>query len=79
MAWHKAYFSRPLRAMSKTTTIEIAGQKLPLVGDIMPPGDGSVVIQWVSMTRVNIVLVVKPYNCPKQIVASIALDLSGEI
>ncbi|MEB4592985.1 DUF2586 domain-containing protein [Candidatus Thiothrix sp. Deng01] len=79
MAWHKHHFARPLREMSKTATVEVGGQKLPLVGDIMPPGAGSVVIQWVSMTRVNLVLVVKPYRCPKQIVTSIALDLSGEL
>lgn len=78
IAWHKTYFARPLREMSKTTTLEIGGQKLVLVGDIMPHDKTSVVIQWQTKTKVNLVVKVRPYNCPKDITANIVLDLSLE-
>lgn len=78
IAYHKTFFARPLRLMSKSTTIEVDGQQYTLTGDIMPPDKNSVTIQWVSKTKVNLVVKVRPYNCPKDITAFVVLDLSLE-
>lgn len=78
IAYHKTYFARPLRLMSKSTRIELDGQTYTLTGDIMPPDKNSVTIQWLSKTRVNLVVKVRPYSCPKDITAFVVLDLSLE-
>ena len=62
-----------MRDMSKTT--EIGG--IPFPGEIMAPRDEDVSIQWVTKTKVNIGLMVRPHNCPKHIVVNIGLDLSN--
>ncbi len=76
IAYHRSYFARPLRLMSNSTKIELDGQQYTLTGDIMPPDKNSVAIQWVSGKKVNIVVKVRPYNCPKDITAFVVLDLS---
>lgn len=78
IASHKAYFSRPLRFMSKSMQVESDGKKYTLTGDIMPPDKNSIVIQWVTKTAVKIMVRVRPYNCPKDITAFVVLDLSLE-
>ncbi|HCK0626348.1 TPA: DUF2586 family protein [Vibrio parahaemolyticus] len=70
---NRTYFSKDMRDMSKTT--EIGGIQFP--GEIMPPRDENVSIQWMTKTKVNIGLMVRPYNCPKHIVVNIGLDLSN--
>ncbi|AOY11839.1 phage tail protein [Salinivibrio sp. SS3] len=70
---NKQYFSKDMRQMSKTT--EIGGITFP--GEIMPPRDGDVSIQWMTKSKVNIGLIVRPHNCPKHIVVNIALDLTN--
>ncbi|EGR0802248.1 DUF2586 family protein [Vibrio alginolyticus] len=70
---NRSYFSKDMRDMSKTT--EIGGITFP--GEIMPPRDEDVTIQWMTKTKVNIGLMVRPHNCPKHIVVNIALDLSN--
>ncbi|ENM5889929.1 DUF2586 family protein [Vibrio mimicus] len=70
---NRTYFSKDMRDMSKTT--EIGG--IPFPGEIMPPRDEDVSIQWMSKTKVNIGLMVRPHNCPKHIVVNIGLDLSN--
>lgn len=70
---NRAYFRKDMRDMSKTT--EIGGITFP--GDIMPPRDEDITIQWMSKTKVVIGLMVRPHNCPKTIVVNIALDLSN--
>ncbi|PKG74806.1 DUF2586 domain-containing protein [Shewanella sp. GutCb] len=69
---HKSYFMKPLRAMSKTTTVN----GVPFPGDITPPRDGDIAIVWISKTKVTIAMVVRPYNSPKSITVNIMLDLS---
>ncbi|MPY25175.1 DUF2586 domain-containing protein [Shewanella sp. YLB-07] len=69
---NKAYFMKPLRAMSKTTTVN----GVPFPGDITPPRDGDIAIVWMSKTKVTIAMVVRPYNSPKSITVNIMLDLS---
>lgn len=77
IALHKSIFERPLRAMSKSTDFEVGGVKRSIVGDIMPPSK-AVAITWLSKSKVNVVLTVKPYSCPKDITAFVVLDLSLE-
>ncbi|PKG57733.1 DUF2586 domain-containing protein [Shewanella sp. GutDb-MelDb] len=69
---NKAYFIKPLRMMSKTTTVN----GVPFPGDITPPRDGDIAIVWISKTKVTIAMVVRPYNSPKSITVNIMLDLS---
>lgn len=70
---NRTYFSKDMRDMSKTT--EIGGIQFP--GEIMSPRDEDVSIQWMTKTKVNIGLMVRPHNCPKHIVVNIGLDLSN--
>jgi len=70
---NKAYFMKPLRAMSKSTTI--LGNLFP--GDITPPIDGDIEIVWPTNKSVVIYMVVRPYNSPKSITVNIMLDLSS--
>lgn len=71
---NKQYFAADMREMSKG--IEIGGIQFP--GEIMPPAEGDVTIQWMTKTKVAIGLIVTPHNCPKHIVVNIALDLSNQ-
>lgn len=68
---HKNYFAKPLRDMSKGTTI--AGRFFP--GECMPPQEDDIVITWHSKTKVTIYMKVRPYDCPKEITVNIFLDL----
>ena len=72
IAAHKTYFARPLREMSQSR--RAFGVTLP--GDILPPDDDAIVIQWISKTEVEIYVTAQPYNSPKKITAKMALDLS---
>ncbi|MCL1050382.1 DUF2586 domain-containing protein [Shewanella abyssi] len=69
---NKGYFMKPLRAMSKTTTVN----GVPFPGDITPPKVGDIEIVWLTKTQVTIAMVVRPYNSPKSITVNIMLDLS---
>ena len=64
----------PLRAMAKSVTF--AGQVFP--GEIQPPKDGDIVLVWKSKKAVEAYIKLKPHNCPKDITANIALDLSND-
>ncbi|MHB0817712.1 DUF2586 domain-containing protein [Stutzerimonas stutzeri] len=64
----------PLRAMAKS--VAFAGQVFP--GEIEPPKDGDIVLVWQSKIKVEAYLKLKPYNCPKDLTANIALDLSND-
>ncbi|MGX9517983.1 DUF2586 domain-containing protein [Vibrio mediterranei] len=70
---NKQYFSKDMRQMSKG--IQLGDIQFP--GEIMPPRDGDVTIQWMTKSKVVIGLMVQPHNCPKHIVVNVALDLSN--
>lgn len=70
---NKAYFMKPLRNMSKSTVI--LGTQFP--GDIQPPRDGDITIEWTSNKSVVIYMIVRPYNSPKEITVNILLDLNS--
>jgi hypothetical protein len=72
MAGTKKTLMGPLREMSRSATF--AGIQFP--GDIQPPKDGDITLLWKSRTAIEAYLLVRPYNCPKDLTANIALDLS---
>ncbi|WP_338522419.1 DUF2586 domain-containing protein [Pseudomonas batumici] len=73
MASTKLKLMRPLREMARAVTF--AGEQFP--GDIEPPKDGDVVLLWKNRTTIEIYFKVRPFNCPKDLTANIALDLSA--
>lgn len=72
MAYTRLRLMRPLREMSRAVTF--AGQQFP--GDIQPPKDGDIALVWKNRTTIEAYLRIRPYNCPKDLTANIALDLS---
>ena len=58
--------------MSRSATF--AGEQFP--GDIQPPKDDAIVLLWKNRTTIEAYIKVRPYNCPKDLTANIALDLS---
>lgn len=64
----------PLRRMAKS--VKFAGQVFP--GEIESPKDGDIVLVWKSKTAVEAYIKLKPHNCPKDLTANIALDLSTD-
>lgn len=69
--FHKNYFARPLREMSRSATVN--GKEFP--GECMPPKDDAITIVWKSKTKVEVYIKVRPYDCPKEITVNIFLDL----
>ncbi len=70
----KTYFGRPLRDMSKSVQIN----NVTFPGEVKPPRDGDVVIQWKNNKSVAVYLTVRPYECPKEITVGILLDSQTE-
>ncbi|PWE46173.1 DUF2586 domain-containing protein [Pseudomonas prosekii] len=64
----------PLRRMAKS--VKFAGEVFP--GEIESPKDGDIVLVWKSKTAVEAYIKLKPHNCPKDLTANIALDLSND-
>ncbi|PHM39802.1 phage tail protein [Xenorhabdus mauleonii] len=73
IATHQAYFARTLREMSRST--EINGVTFP--GEVKSPEDGDIVITWRNKNTVEIYITIRTYECPKEITASLLLDLGG--
>ncbi|HEP0305466.1 TPA: DUF2586 family protein [Providencia rettgeri] len=74
MAAHQLYFSAPLREMSKSTQI----QGITFPGEIEPPEDDAIAIQWTDKETVSVYMVIKPYASPKKITVGIILDATLE-
>ncbi|EEJ7177721.1 DUF2586 family protein [Salmonella enterica subsp. enterica] len=74
VATHQQLFAKPMRDGAKS--LKINGTVFP--GLCMSPRDGDVQITWPKKDKVQIAIVVRPYNCPKEITISIMLDESGE-
>ncbi|EGF0850601.1 DUF2586 family protein [Salmonella enterica] len=74
IAAHQQLFASPMRDGSKS--LKINGVVFP--GLCLAPRDGDVQITWPKQDKVQIAIVVRPYNCPKDITISIMLDESGE-
>lgn len=74
IAAHVTYFGKPLRDMAITS--QINGVEFP--GEVKPPKDGDISITWSSSVKVQIFIVVRPYESAKEIGVSIELDTSLE-
>lgn len=74
VAAHQQLFAKPMRDGAKS--LKINGTVFP--GLCMSPRDSDVQISWPEKDKVQIAIVVRPYNCPKDITISIMLDESGE-
>ena len=74
MAQNKTALMKPLRDMSRS--VVFAGVQFP--GDIESPADDAITLVWTSKISVVAYLKLRPYNCPKDLTANIALDLSDE-
>ncbi|EGY4992418.1 DUF2586 family protein [Salmonella enterica] len=74
VAAHQQLFAKPMRDGAKS--LKINGTVFP--GLCMSPRDGDAKISWPKKDKVQIAIVVRPYNCPKEITISIMLDESGE-
>lgn len=74
VAAHQQLFAKPMRDGARS--LKINGTVFP--GLCMSPRDGDVQINWPEKDKVQIAIVVRPYNCPKDITISIMLDTSGE-
>nr|ELR5257611.1 DUF2586 family protein [Providencia rettgeri] len=74
IAAHQMYFSAPLREMSRSTQI----QGITFPGEIEPPKEDAIAINWASKESVSIFMVVKPYASPKEITVGIILDATLE-
>ncbi|MFJ2365924.1 DUF2586 domain-containing protein [Pseudomonas sp. NPDC087697] len=74
MAVNTNQLMAPLRRMAKSSTFN--GEVFP--GDIEPPKDGDLVLVWHSKTVIQAFIKLTPLNCPKDLTANIALDLSND-
>lgn len=74
IAAHETYFGKPLREMSISSPIN--GVEFP--GEVKPPKDGDITITWLTSIKVNIFMVVRPYESAKEIGVSIELDTTLE-
>jgi len=72
-AWTLTKLMRPLFEMSRS----YAFFGIPFPAELKAPVDGDVQIQWVTRTQVNIFMIARPYEIPKDITANIVLDLSA--
>ena len=64
----------PLRQMAKS--VKFGDQVFP--GEIEQPKDGDIVLSWTDKTTVVAYIKLRPLNCPKDLTANIALDLSPD-
>lgn len=69
---HKALYQKPLRIMANSTQIN----GVPFPGEIYPPGENAIEINWINDQKVIIYVTVRPYNSPKDITVGVGIDLS---
>ncbi|MCY1453465.1 hypothetical protein D9M71_704550 [compost metagenome] len=74
MAAAVSAFKKPLRQMAKSAVFN--GEVFP--GEIETPKDGDIALVWLSKTKIELYIKIKPFNCPKDLTANIALDLSND-
>jgi hypothetical protein len=72
-AWAISKLMRPLYEMSRSYTF----QGIPFPGEIKPPKEGDIAINWITRTQVEIFMIARPFEIPKDITANIVLDLSA--
>lgn len=65
-------FAKPLRQMSQSS--QINGIRFP--GEVKSPKDGDITINWKSASKVEIYIVMRPVESPKEITVGLVLDTS---
>ena len=65
-------FAKPLREMSQSS--QINGIRFP--GEVKSPLDGDVVVSWKTASKVEIYIVMRPVESPKEITVGLVLDTS---
>ena len=65
-------FAKPLREMSQSS--QINGIRFP--GEVRTPRDGDVSVSWKTATKVEIYIVMRPVESPKEITVGLVLDTS---
>ncbi|MDR6297031.1 DUF2586 domain-containing protein [Pantoea dispersa] len=65
-------FAKPLREMSQSS--QINGIRFP--GEVKTPRDGDVSVSWKTATKVEIYIVMRPVESPKEITVGLVLDTS---
>ena len=65
-------FAKPLREMSQSS--QINGIRFP--GEVKTPLDGDVVVSWKTASKVEIYIVMRPVESPKEITVGLVLDTS---
>lgn len=65
-------FAKPLREMSQSS--QINGIRFP--GEVKTPRDGDVTVSWKTATKVEIYIVMRPVESPKEITVGLLLDTS---
>ena len=74
-AWAISKLMRPLLEMSRSYTF----QGIPFPGELKTPQDGDIAINWITRTQVEIFLIARPFEIPKDLTANIVLDLSAPV
>lgn len=73
--WAINKLMRPLLEMSRSYTF----QGIPFPGELKIPQDGDIAINWITRTQVEIFMIARPFEIPKDITANIVLDLSAPV
>ena len=74
-AWAISKMMRPLREMSRSYVF----QNIPFPAELKSPKEGDVAINWVTRTQVEVYMIARPFEIPKEITANIVLDLSAPV
>ena len=74
-AWATSKLMRPLFEMSRST--EFNG--IPFPADLKDPQEGDILINWITRTQVEIFMIARPSEIPKDLTANIILDLSAPV
>lgn len=74
-AWAVHQLMRPLFEMSRS----FAFKGIPFPAELKNPKDGDVQIQWKTHTRVEVYLIARMFEIPKDITANIVLDLEAPV
>lgn len=74
-AWATGKMMRPLREMSRSTEF----QGIPFPAELKKPQDGDIAINWITRTKVEVFMIARPFEIPKEITANIVLDLSAPV
>lgn len=72
-AWAISKLMRPLLEMSRSYSFN----GIPFPSELKAPVDGDVAIKWVSHTKVEVFMLARMFEIPKDITANIVLDLSA--